>query len=98
MRNLSNSFDSDGMNIDANFLEHKKKSIIKAILELKKENEWNEFIQRYKKEQKEKNRLKKILKDTFNINSDFIKLWKIVFSLFYMLIFFFMFVHFFFLI
>ena len=94
MRNLSNSFDSDGINVDANLLEHKKKSIIRAILELNKENEWNEFIKRYKKEQKEKNKLKKILKDTFNINSDFIKIWKIVFSLFYMLIFFFMFVHF----
>ena len=94
MRNLSNSFDSDGINVDANLLEHKKKSIIRAILELNKENEWNEFIKRYKKEQKEKNKLKKILKNTFNINSDFIKIWKIVFSLFYMLIFFFMFVHF----
>ena len=94
IRNFSNSFDSDGMNIDTTILEYKKRSIIKGILELKKENEWNEFIKRYKKEQKEKNKLKKILKDTFNINSDFINIWKIIFSLFYMLIFFFSFVHF----
>ena len=94
MRNFSNSFDSDGGNVDTSFLNYKKKSIIKSILELKKENEWNEFIKRYKKEHKEKNKLKKILKNTFNINSDFINIWKIVFSLFYMLIFFFIFVHF----
>ena len=94
IRNFSNSFDSDGMNVDTAILDHKKRSIIKGILELKKENEWNEFIKRYKKEQKEKNKLKKILKDTFNINSDFINIWKIIFSLFYMLIFFFSFVHF----
>ena len=96
MRNFSNSFDSDGGNVDTSFLNYKKKSIIKSILELKKENEWNEFIKRYKKEHKEKNKLKKILKNTFNINSDFINIWKIVFSLFYMLIFFsFLFISFF---
>ena len=41
MRNFSNSFDSDGGNVDTSFLNYKKKSIIKNILELKKENELN---------------------------------------------------------
>ena len=91
-RSRSNSFDKEG-NVDTSILYHKKKSVIKNILELKKENEWNEFIKAYKKEHKKNNKIKTILKNTFNINSDFIAIWKFIYSLFYMLIFFFVFLH-----
>ena len=93
-RSNSNSFGNENSgNIDTSILYHKKKSVIRNILELKKENEWNEFIKAYKKEQRKKNKLKILFKNTFNINSDFIAIWKFVYSLFYMLIFFFVFLH-----
>ena len=93
-RSNSNSFGNENSgNIDTSILYHKKKSVIRNILELQKENEWNEFIKAYKKEQRKKNKLKILFKNTFNINSDFIAIWKFVFSLFYMLIFFFVFLH-----
>ena len=93
-RSNSNSFGNENSgNIDTSILYHKKKSVIRNILELKKENEWNEFIKEYKKEQKKKNKIKTLFKNTFNINSDFIAIWKFVYSLFYMIIFFFTFLH-----
>ena len=94
-RRPSNSFSSDSSfgNFDVNILNQKKKSIIKSIIDLKKENEWNEFIKEYRKEQKEINKIKILLKETFNVNSDFILIWKFFFSLFYMIIFFFVFLY-----
>ena len=94
-RRRSNSFSSDSSfgNFDVNILNQKKKSIIKSIIDLKKENEWNEFIKEYRKEQKEINKIKILLKETFNVNSDFILIWKFFFSLFYMIIFFFVFLY-----
>ena len=95
-RNPSNSFinDSSMINFDTSMYNHKKKSIIKNVIDLKKENEWNEFIKEYRKEQKENNKIKILIKGAFNINSDFILIWKFVYSLFYMIIFFFVFFHF----
>ena len=98
-RNQSLSFGNEGNNVSSmvNFntsiYKHKKKSIIKNVIELKKENEWNEFIKEYRKEQKENSRIKILLKEAFNINSDFMLTWKFIFSLFYMIIFFFAFFH-----
>ena len=95
-RNPSNSFinDSSMINFDTSMYNHKKKSIIKNVIDLKKENEWNEFIKEYRKEQKENNKIKILIKGAFNINSDFIRIWKFIYSLFYMIIFFFVFFHF----
>jgi len=95
-RNPSNSFinDSSMINFDTSMYNHKKKSIIKNVIDLKKENEWNEFIKEYRKEQKENNKIKILIKGAFNINSDFILIWKFIYSLFYMIIFFFVFFHF----
>lgn len=93
--NLSNSFGNlSGENLDTSIFNYKKKSIIKNIIDLKKENEWNEFIKEYKKDKKKKNKIKILFKKTFNINSDFILIWKFFYSLFYMIIFFFAFMHF----
>ena len=95
-RHPSNSFSNEnsGDNFDTSLVNHKKKTIIKGVLDLKKENEWNEFIKEYKKEHKEQNKIKKLIKGTFNINSDFILIWKFIYSLFYMIIFFFAFLQF----
>ena len=46
-------------NFEDSFYKNKKKSIIKNILELKKENAWNEFIEEYKKEKKEDKKRRK---------------------------------------
>ena len=88
------SNDSSNINFDINLFNQKKESIVKGIIELKKENEWNEFIQEYRKEKIEKNKIKILLKETFNVNSDFILIWKFLFSLFYMFVFFFVFLYF----
>ena len=72
-------------NLNATELQYKKKTIIKGILDLKKENEWNKFIEEYQKE-KEGKKFSKKLKALFNINSDFMVLWKKSFSIFYMII------------
>ena len=81
-------------NFEDSFYKNKKKSIIKNILELKKENAWNEFIEEYKKEKKEDKKIKKIFKAIFNINSDFIRIWKIIYSLFYVIVFYLLFLQF----
>ena len=85
----SNSFGESTSFKDTSLLNQKKKSVIRNVIELKKENEWNEFIKEYRKEIKEKNNLKKLFKETFNINSDIIRIWKFIYALFYMIIFFF---------
>ena len=81
--NLSN--EDSSFNINTSLIQKKKKTIIKDILELKKENEWSEFIEEYQKKNEEKKFTKK-LKSLFNINSDFMIIWKISFSIFYMVI------------
>ena len=81
--NLSN--EDSSLNINTSLIQKKKKTIIKDILELKKQNEWSEFIEEYQKKNEEKKFTKK-LKSLFNINSDFMVIWKITFSIFYMII------------
>ena len=95
-RNPSNPSinESSMINFDTSMFNQKKKSIIKNVIDLKKGNEWNEFIKEYRKDQKENNKIKILLKEAFNINSDFILIWKFIYSLFYMIIFFFAFFHF----
>lgn len=78
--------EDSSFNINTSAVKHKKRSIIKGILELNRENEWNEFIDEYQKKYKEKGKLKQKLKLLFNINSDFMIIWKYVFSFFYMVI------------
>ena len=81
----TDNFNESSFNMNTSLVKHKKKSIIKRILDLNKENEWSEFLGEYKKQNDEKKFTKK-LKSLFNINSDFIVIWKITFSVFYMVI------------
>jgi len=84
--NLISNDESTSFNMNSSNVKQKKKSIIRNILDLHTENEWNEFIDEYKKKYKEKGSIKNQLKLLFNINSDFMVIWKFVFSLFYMVI------------
>ena len=84
--NLISNDESTSFNMNSSNVKQKKKSIIRNILDLHTENEWNEFIEEYKKKYKEKGSIKNQLKLLFNINSDFMVIWKFVFSLFYMVI------------
>ena len=84
--NLISNAESTSFNMNSSNVKQKKKSIIRNILDLHTENEWNEFIDEYKKKYKEKGSIKNQLKLLFNINSDFMVIWKFVFSLFYMVI------------
>ena len=77
--------ESNSFNINTSLIKQKKKTIIKGILDLKKENEWSEFIEEYQKRNQDKKFSRKI-KMLFNINSDFIVIWKFFFSVFYMVI------------
>ena len=83
MENIIN--EESSYNINSSLLQQKKKTIIKGILDLNRENEWNEFIEEYQKKNEEKKFTKK-LKSLFNINSDFMVIWKKSFSVFYMVI------------
>ena len=56
--NLSN--EDSSFNINTSLIQKKKKTIIKDILELKKQNEWSEFIEEYQKKNEEKKIYKKI--------------------------------------
>ena len=84
--NLMSNDESASFNMNSSNVKQKKRSIIRNILDLHTENEWSEFIDEYKKKYKEKGKIKNQLKLLFNINSDFMIIWKFVFSLFYMVI------------
>ena len=79
------SLNESSFNMNTSLVKHKKKTIIKGIIDLNKENEWSEFLDEYKKRNEEKKFTKK-LKLLFNINSDFMVIWKVAFSIFYMVI------------
>ena len=55
---------------------------IKKVIQKKNTKEWNEFMKLYEKNIKEKISYKSILKNVFNINSDFMIIWKVTFSTF----------------
>lgn len=78
-------------------LYEKKKSVIKAVLHLKKNNEWNDFKSSLQKKVNQEESIKDKMRSLFNINSDFVVIWKTIFSLFNVLIVFMYFFKFFFL-
>lgn len=67
---------------DPEYESMKKKSIIKNILQLKKTNEWNEYLETYRKNVREKHSIIHRIKTVFNINSDLIIIWKNIYSAF----------------
>ena len=72
-------------------LSKKKISIIKAMIAKKENNEWNKYLADYETKLNEEKNIKNKIKNVFNINSDFVVIWKTAFSIFnvvYILIFF----------
>lgn len=86
INNLITNEESTSFNMNSSAFNQKKKSIIRNILDLEKENEWSDFIEEFQKKYKEEGKITKKLKLLFNINSDFMVIWKFNFSLFYMII------------
>ena len=86
INNLITNEESTSFNMNSSAFNQKKKSIIRNILDLEKENEWSDFIVEFQKKYKEEGKITKKLKLLFNINSDFMVIWKFNFSLFYMII------------
>lgn len=78
-------------------LYEKKRSVIKAVLNLKKNNEWNDFKSSLQKKINQEESIKDKMRYLFNINSDFVVIWKTIFSLFNVLIVFMYFFKYFFL-
>ena len=60
----------------------KFRTTIKKIIYKKKSMDWNEFLKSYEKKIKENLSIKYKMKNIFNINSDFMVIWKLTFSLF----------------
>ena len=73
----------------------KFKSLVKDLIKTKRSNEWNEYMESYKKRVKESQTLRYKLKTIFHINSDFIVIWKTtlrIFDIFILFVFFFKYV------
>ena len=84
-RSLKYSKD-DEIRIGELTLYDRKKSIIKNIIQLKKNNEWDEYINSYSKNVDINASLRFRIKTIFNVNSDFVVIWKITFSIFVVII------------
>ena len=63
-------------------LFRKKISIIKEMIEKKENNEWNKYLEDFDEKIKENASFKNKMKNVFNINSDFVVIWKATFSVF----------------
>lgn len=63
-------------------LSHRKISVIKAVLEMKKTNDWEKFIQTFNKKMDKNQTIKEIMKNIFNMKSYFITIWKTSFAFF----------------
>ena len=90
-KNRINDNNSDSNSVASDFDEveyiktneiDKFKSTIKKIMYKKKSMDWNEFLKSYDKKLKEDLSIKYKLKNIFNINSDFMVIWKLTFRLF----------------
>ena len=83
--NLDDSFDNESYNsdqVDANLMLNKFRAIVKKVLRQKKNKDWKEFMEEYERKVKMEKSLKFRMKNIFNINSDFIIIWKFTFSTF----------------
>ena len=75
----------------SNLIE-KKRSILRNMISLNKRKEWNFFTKNFKEQEKKKQSSLYLFKSIFNINSDFVIIWKMTFAIFYI---FFVFLYFF---
>ena len=73
---------NDAIGVGELSLFERKKSIIKNITQLKKNNEWDEYYKIYAKKIDINTSLKFRIKTIFNVNSDFVVIWKFTFSIF----------------
>ena len=73
---------NDAIGVGELSLFERKKSIIKNIIQLKKNNEWDEYYKIYAKKIDINTSLKFRIKTIFNVNSDFVVIWKFTFSIF----------------
>ena len=83
--NLDDSFDNESDNSDQedpNLMLNKFRAIVKKVLRQKKNKDWKEFMEEYERKVKMEKSLKFRMKNIFNINSDFIIIWKFTFSTF----------------
>ena len=63
-------------------LFRKKIGILKEMIAKKQSNEWNKFLANYDAKVKQQTSFKNKIKNVFNINSDFVVIWKTTFSIF----------------
>ena len=64
----------------------KMKNLVKHLLETKRESEWNEYLSTYREKVKESQTLKFKLKKVFNMESDFVVIWKTTLRIFHIFI------------
>ena len=85
--NISHKFKkNEDIRVGESSLYERKRSVIKNVIQLKKNNEWDEYFKNYTKHIDDNTSLKSRFKTVFNINSDFVVIWKITFSVFVVLI------------
>ena len=67
---------------EPNIMINKFRNLVKKVLRQKKNKDWDEFMREYERKVKEEKSLKFKMKTIFNVNSDFIIIWKSTFSAF----------------
>ena len=60
----------------------KFRNMVKKVLRIKKNKNWEEFLKEYERKMKQEKSVKFRMKNIFNVNSDFIIIWKLTFSAF----------------
>ena len=82
--NKNYSFESESNNSDEdiNTALNKFRNVVKKVLKQRKDRDWKEFIKEYERKVKIEKSLKFKMKTIFNVNSDFIIIWKSTFSAF----------------
>lgn len=67
---------------ESNVMLNKFRTMVKKVLQKKKDKDWKEIMREYERKIKIEKSLKFKLKNIFNVNSDFIIIWKSTFSAF----------------
>ena len=67
---------------EPNAMLNKFRALVKKVLRTKKNKNWKEFMKEYERKVKEEKSFKFRMKNIFNVNSDFIIVWKSTFSAF----------------
>ena len=80
----SDSFDNESNNSDEdpNMVLNKFRNLVKKVLRQKKNKDWKEFMKEYERKVKTEKSWTFRMKHIFNVNSDFIIIWKSTFSTF----------------